>query len=369
MDQTTNSYRPVIAVTGSAGKTTTKEMIAAVLNSRWKVFVSPHNHNAPSATRRHAGQLRPSHRAAVVEYGMQYYGHIKRHCLYLQPDIGVITNVGTAHVGNFGGRIEGVAKAKSELIRYMKPTGTLLLNADDPHSELLHTNEFKGRIIRVGIRKKANYQAYNVQYEHHGMSFKVKLKGIEHSFYIPVFGEHNIYNALFAIAVSHGLGFGPRHIQAGLKSYKRPRSRLRVHRLRGNIMLIDDSYSSNPHAAKAALDVLSEVGTRNKIAVLGSMLELGEFTARGHQEVGKYAAGKGVSQLLTLGSAAKHIAVGARKSGFPVDRIKCFVNKHQLERALLQKMEPGATILVKGSNKLRMDTVVAYLKRNAGISR
>ncbi|CAM4291380.1 UDP-N-acetylmuramoyl-tripeptide--D-alanyl-D-alanine ligase [Paenibacillus alkaliterrae] len=364
MEQTTKKHRPVIAVTGSAGKTTSKEMIAAVLNRRWKIFKSPHNNNAPSATKRHARQLRPSHRAVVVEYGMQFYGNIKRHCLYLQPSIGVITNVGRAHVGHFGGRVKGVARAKSELIRYMKPTGTLLLNADDPHSELLHTKEFTGRIIRVGIWNKANYRAFHVKYANNGMSFKVKLDKMERSFYIPAFGEHNIYNALFAIAVSHGLGFTPQQMQAGLHSYARPKSRLRVHRLRRNVKLIDDSYSSNPDAAKAALDVLSNIGTSNKIAVLGSMLELGKFTTKGHQEVGKYAAGKDVSRLYTLGSAAKQIAVGARKSGFPAGRIKSFVNKHQLQKALLQKIESGATVLIKGSNSLRMSTIVTYLKQN-----
>lgn len=358
--------RPVIAVTGSAGKTTTKEMIASVLKRRWKIFKSPRNHNAPSATRRHARMLRPIHRAVVVEYGMQFYGNIKRHCQYLQPSIGVITNVGRAHVGNFGGRIAGVAKAKSELIHFMKPSGTLLLNADDPSSSLLHTKGFKGKIITVGIRNKADVKATHVYYKNGGMSFKVELDGVEHSFYIPILGEHNIYNALFAIAIAHGLGFTQQQIQGGLKSFIRSKSRLIVHRLGRNVKVIDDAYSSNPDASKAAIDVLSTIGANSKIAVLGSMLELGKHTTKGHQEVGRYAAAKNVSHLYTLGGTAKQIAVGARGAGFPANRIKSFASKHQLQKALLRKLEPGVTILIKGSNRLRMSTMVKYLKRNAG---
>ncbi|WP_036717292.1 UDP-N-acetylmuramoyl-tripeptide--D-alanyl-D-alanine ligase [Paenibacillus harenae] len=361
--------RIIIAVTGSAGKTTTKEMIAAVLKMRWNIFKSPHNSNMPSHTRRHVRLLRSSHRAAVVEYGMRFYGNIKRHCLYLRPGIGVITSVGRAHAGNFGGRVQGVAKAKSELIRFMKPTGALLVNADDPHSVLLHTKGFKGRIIRVGIRNKADYRAFDVNYAQSGMRFKVRLNGVVHSFFIPVFGRHNVCNALFAIAISHRLGFTPKQMQAGLRSFARQRSRLMVHRLRRNVKVIDDSFSSNPEAAKVALDVLSHFGSSAKIAVLGSMLELGKHSTKGHREVGRYAAGKNVSRLYTLGREATQIAAGARKAGYPAGRIMTFVNKHQLQKTLLRRIQPGAAILIKGSHRLRMDTMVSYLKRIAGATR
>ncbi|WP_224726350.1 UDP-N-acetylmuramoyl-tripeptide--D-alanyl-D-alanine ligase [Paenibacillus vietnamensis] len=364
MELTATRRRPIIAVTGSAGKTTTKEMIAAVLRRRWSILKSAHNNNAPSATRRHAKLIRSYHRAAVLEYGMQFYNNIKWHCQHLQPTIGVITNVGRAHVGNFGGRIEGVAKAKSELIRYMKPSGTLLLNADDPNSKLLHTKGFKGKIIRVGMRSHADYRAFDVKYASGGMSFKVMLNGKAHGFYIPVFGRHNILNALFAIAISHRFGFTPQEMQAGLRSYARPNRRLKVHRLRRNIRLIDDSFSSNPDAAKAALDVLASVGAGPKIAVLGSMMELGRYTVKGHREVGRYAAGKKLSRLYTLGGAGRHIAAGAREAGFPAGRIYSYAGKPQLQRALSRTLESGATILIKGSHGLGMSSMVPYLKRN-----
>lgn len=369
MTQATRQRRAVIAVTGSAGKTTTKEMIAAVLKRRWKIFKSPNNLNAPRSTKRHAGQLRTSHLAAVLEYGMQFHGNIKKHCLYLQPSIGVITNVGRAHVGNFGGSIKGVAKAKSELIRYMKPTGMIVLNADDIHSELLQTKGFKGKIIKIGIRKEADYRASDIRFVNNGMRFRARFGGTMHSFYIPSFGEHNIYNALFAIAVSHRLGFSPQEMQQGLKSYVRSKGRLHVHHLGSSIKVIDDSFNANPDAAKAALDVLSVIGKQTNIAVLGSMFELGQYAAKGHQEVGRYAAVKKISRIYTLGGLARQIAIGARKGGFPAAKLKSFAGKHQLQRELAKEMKPGTTVLLKGGNSLRMSTMVAYLKRNARMSR
>ncbi|MGE5403503.1 MAG: Mur ligase family protein, partial [Candidatus Saccharibacteria bacterium] len=146
--------RPVIAVTGSSGKTTTKEMIASVLGTRWQVFKSRENKNLFGDTRSYARQIRPFHRAVVLEYGMIYRGRIKRHCSYIQPNIGIITMVGSAHIGNMGG-LDGLIRAKSELIQHMNPYGTLLLNADNPNSRRLIFGGFKGRVLRVGINNRA----------------------------------------------------------------------------------------------------------------------------------------------------------------------------------------------------------------------
>lgn len=356
-------YRPIIAVTGSSGKTTTKEMIAAILKKRWKIFKSPQNRNAISATKRHAKLLRSVHRAVVLEYGMQYYGNIKRHCHYIRPNIGVITNIGRAHIGNFGGRIQGVAKAKSELIRYMKSTGTLWLNADDRHSKLLRTKGFRGRIMRIGIRNKADYRASQIHNANRGTTFRVKLGGTERRFYIPILGRHNIYNALFAIGISHRLGFAPQQIQNGLQTFEKQKRRLYVYSLRRGIRLIDDSYSANPDAVKAALDVLSATGKKKKIAVLGSMLELGAYSVKGHKEIGRYAARKNITHVFAIGKNAPQIIAGAKEAGFPTHNLHSFVSRAQLHKALTRVIQPGTTILVKGSNQMGMNKIVAYLKQ------
>nr|WP_275581940.1 UDP-N-acetylmuramoyl-tripeptide--D-alanyl-D-alanine ligase [Brevibacillus fulvus] len=355
--------KPVIAITGSAGKTTTKEMIASILRRRYKIFQTAKNMNFINNTRANARKITDQHRAVVLEYGLLKKGNIKRHCQIIQPNIGVITNIGTAHIGNFGGKISGIARAKSELIQYMKPTGTLYLNADDRNSRLLLTQKFKGKIIRVGTGKHAQYRAKGIRFQSNGMSFRVALRNKEHTFFVPAFGEHNIYNALFAIAVTHQLGCSIPLIKAGLQHYKKPERRLVVNRLANGIKVLDDTYSANPTAVKAAADVLARIATGPKIAVLGSMLEMGNYAVKGHKEVGKYLAKKKIDYLYTLGRDAKHIRTGALQHGLSRQKAVHCSSRQQLHRLLAKRLQPNTTILVKGSHKMKMDQTVSYIKR------
>jgi UDP-N-acetylmuramoyl-tripeptide--D-alanyl-D-alanine ligase len=355
----------IIAITGSAGKTTTKEMIASILQRRWLIYKSPANKNFMGNTLTHARSLRPQHRAAVLEYGIMYSGNLRKHCSILQPNIGVITNIGTAHLGNFGGSIARLALAKSELIRYMKPTGLVFLNADCPYSRRFHLQPYRGRFagkfITVGVNNPATYRGYNVRYEKAGMRFECKLNGIAYSFFIPVHGSHNITNALLAIAVAHTLGFSPAIIQAGLRTYSRPYRRLMTYEQNG-IRVIDDTYSANPTAMQAAINVLAETGKGTNVAVLGSMLELGRYTVGGHMDVGRYLARKKVDYLYTFGPYAKYIATGAIRAGFPKLRVLHCQNRAQLHSQLAKLMKPNTTFLVKGSNKVRMDVTAGFLR-------
>lgn len=354
--------RPLIAVTGSAGKSTTKEMIASILQTRWNIFKTAGNMNHLKSTAKNANKISPFHRAAVLEYGMTHRGHIRRHCLYVQPNMGVITNVGTAHIGNFGGDIKKVALAKSELIQYMKPTGTLFLNADDNNSKHLLTRGFKGKIRYVGINRKADYQARNIVARSNGTSFQVRLQGKDHTFFVPILGIHNIYNALFGVAVATELGFSPDEIKKGLQSYKKLGRRLTVYRLAHGIRVIDDTFSANPHAVKAAINVLTQIGGHKNIAVLGTMLEMGMYSGKGHRDVGSYLAKKNVHYLLTYGKEAEQIGRGAVMAGFPSNRVFHFVNRDRLHQHLLQLLEPAATVLVKGSHGLMMNKTVQFLR-------
>lgn len=356
--------RPTIAITGSAGKTTTKEMIASILGKRWNIFKSKENMNTYWSTAKYKKQINSSHRAVVLEYGMMYKGQIKRHCQLIRPDIGVITNVGSAHIGHFAGKIRGIAAAKSELIRYMNPNGWLIVNSDDTNSRMLETGIFKGTVIKISQHENADYRASHIRYAKSGMSFTVKLNGQSHDFFIPILGKHNVYNALFAIAVSHRLGFTPQEIKAGLKSYKKPHRRLILHRLKRGITIIDDTYSANPHAMKAAVDVLSQVSGKRKIAVLGSMLEMGPYTAKGHTEIGKYLAAKKIDYLFTYGREAKQITRAAIKSGLSRGRANHFFSKEALHRKLVTKLIPETTLLIKGSNRIKLNETVKYLKNH-----
>ncbi|OEF99344.1 Mur ligase [Vulcanibacillus modesticaldus] len=353
--------KPVIAVVGSAGKTTTKEMLASILSTRWKIFKSYGNANAPRHIAKYASRIKPFHKAVILEYGMSRHGEIRRSCKTIQPNIGIITNVGTAHIGNFGGSIIGIANTKSDLIRYMKPNGVLFLNVDDKNSKLLDIKNFKGKIFTVGQINQANYKASDVRFVNGGMEFTMKLNEEKHKFFIPIYGKHNIYNALFAIGVAHYLGFNPKDIQDGLRKYRKPRRRLTVYRLGKSIIIIDDTFSANPNAVKAALDVMSYIGKGRKIAVLGTMLEMGKYQIKGHRDVGKYLAEKQIDYLYTFGKGGAIIGQGAIEAGFPKERVKNFLSHDKLANYLIKNIKPNTTILFKASHGIHLNRVVRAL--------
>lgn len=353
----------IIAVTGSAGKTTVKTLISAILREKWVVFESNDYNNTTEKTKEHASQIGYIHRAVVLEYGMAFPGVITEHCRILRPSIGVITNVGIAHIGNFDGNVEQLAEAKSELVKGLTPTGTLFINTDDPNSKLLHTSLFRGKQFTVGIESKADYQAENIEFSEQGMTFVLNLDGKEYPFLLPMFGRHNVYNALFAIGVAHQLGFLPAEIQTGLQKVKKPKHRLDIYRLRESITVIDDTVHAHPPAMKAALDVLAALGNKQKIAVLGSMPELGEKINQYHEDVGRYAASKNIDFLYTYGNISVHIALGAIEGGLPPDKVKHKTPLYRkvLHRELVELIQPDSTILVKGASRLGMFETVRFL--------
>ena len=355
--------KPVIAVAGSSGKTTTKEMIASILRQKWPIYKSPGNRNNRKNIRQHVKKIKSSHRAIVLEFGMSGKGHLTRSCRIIRPNMAIITMVGTSHIGNFGGSLRNLIRAKSELISHMQPNGILFLNADDRNSKLLLKNNFRGRIIKVGINNPAHYRATHIAYTQGGMTFRVTLNGKVCRFYIPIYGKHNVYNALFAIALTHTLGFSPPMIKAGLRSYQRPRRRLRIYRLKRGITLIDDTFNANPNSVNAALDVLTTISKQKNAAVLGNMSELGRYSQRGHTRVGKYAARKrNLTRLFTYGSKARQIGRAAAQTGFPRYKIVHSVNRGSLHQHLKKDIRPGCTILVKGSNSMAMYKTARFIK-------
>lgn len=340
-------------------------MVAAILLTRWKIFKSSTNKNLVKHTRHHATRIKVYHRAVVVEFGIGNWGQMKRHCHYIRPNIGIITNVGTAHIGSFGGTVEGVARAKSELIKYMHPRGSLLLNGDDPNSSLLPMHGFQGQIIKIGIENAAvDYRAVEIKPLKQGMAFKVMLKNEKYSFFTPAAGVHNVYNALLAIAVSDQLGFPPHLIQKGLASHLRPRRRLKFHRLSHNVQLIDDSYSSNPHALKAALDVLDQSGSGTRVAILGDMLSLGKYAVSGHTEAGRYVSERNINLLITCGQRARLIGTAAIEAGFPSAQVRHFESRALLHKFLAGTIKANAVILVKASHKANLSPTADFIKRH-----
>ena len=360
---TPNAEKPIIAVTGSAGKTMVKTMISAILRERWIVFESKDYYNTVDKTLVHANEIGFIHRAVVLEYGMAFPGALTEHCRILQPNIGVITNVGLAHIGNFEGKIELLAAAKSELIQGMNPLGILLINADDLNSKMLQIQSFTGKILTIGIKSKADYQAKNIEYSKEGMTFTLIHKGNEYPFLIPIFGEHNVYNSLLAIGVADQLGFLPDEMQKGFQTMKKPNHRLAVHRLKDRITVIDDTVHSHPPAVKAAIEVLMLLAKEKKMAILGSMPELGERTYQDYEDVGQYVAAKELDFLYTFGKSSVHIGEGAIKAGYPANQVKHYKQSYikVMHREIVHSIEPGMTILIKGASRLNMYKIVQFL--------
>ncbi|WP_025025880.1 YheC/YheD family protein [Caldalkalibacillus mannanilyticus] len=362
MKKTRSLTIPTIAITGSSGKTTTREFISSILETKWKILKTIGNKNLPYHTRDTMKKLRPFHQAILFELGMGQPGAGKKHCQHFLPNISVITNIGSAHYGNLGNHITSTAKNKSALIKYMDPKGTLLLNKDDRNSKYLDTKDFKGKLITIGSKNEADYCAKDIEYTEQGMKFRVKLAQKEERFFIPAFGIHNVYNALYAIAIADHLQFSVADIRDGLRKYKVPYKRLNFVPLRNQATLIDDSVNANPQSVMAAIDVMSDMEKeKKKIVVLGDMLELGEHTREGHKEVGRYLAKKKMDTIYTYGQKAKWIGIGAVSAGFPATHIKHFNDRPALHHALEKEVDNNHLILVKGSSLMNMNETASHL--------
>lgn len=354
---------PIIAITGSAGKTTTKAFLSSILSKKWNVFESKDYWNTTEHTKKHAAEINSSHQAVVLEYGMAYPGVITEHCRIIQPNMSIVTNVGLAHVGNFNGDPRGVAKAKSELIHGMDQYGVLCLNRDNDNSRFLETQNFKGKKITIGIQKQADYRAYDVQYTDQGMSFKMKLLGEEIELFIPIFGEHHVYNALSAIAIADQLGFTPMEIKTGLL-FKKPPRRLTIYNCKNNITMIDDTVHSHPEGVKAAIDVLVNLAKHRKIAIIGQMRELGDIREREYRKVGDYIEQQGIDLLITYGFRTEEIGAQAKKRGMAADKIHHFTDREKLHALLSKLISKDDTILIKGASKTNMFETVKFIDQN-----
>ncbi len=361
--QPNEQQKPIIAITGSAGKTTTKAFLGSILSKKWNIFESKDYWNTTEHTKKHAEEINASHKAVVLEYGMAYPGIITNHCSIIQPNISIITNIGLAHVGNFDGDIKGVARAKSELIHGMDQSGLLILNKDDDNSKFLETQQFNGKIITVGIHRLADYKAYDIQYKDVGMTFKIKLQGQEMTMYIPILGEHHVYNALNAIAVADSLGFSPADIQAGL-NFKKPPRRLTIYNCRDNITVIDDTVHSHPQGVRAAIDVLTNIAEKRKIAIIGQMRELGDLREEEYRKLGEYVYEQDIDLFITYGFRTEEMGAAAKANGMDPAKVYHFLNKEELHELLEKIIKPHDTILVKGASKTNMFETVKFLDEN-----
>ena len=355
---------PTIGVTGSFGKTTVKEITASILATKYNTYKSPKNFNLPNKTREHVEDITDKHEAVVIEMAMSKKGRGKKQCTVIQPSIGVITAIGHAHFERFSS-IEDVAKSKSEMMKYMKQDGILLLNNDDDNSKLINTKYFPGKIIKVGRTAGSDYVASNISYNRDGMTFDVKLNGKSESMFINLLGEHSVINSLFGIAIADQLDVTADQIREGLKEVNLPRGRLTVDNFEGNRTLVDDSYNANPASMISGLNVLNDfVSSKRKSALLGDMVEMGNYTKEGHEKVGSSLVNYNLDQVYLFGESSKYIREKAIEVGFPKEKLIHYDDIEQLINAINEAFSEDTALLVKASRATNLKRVVDFLLKN-----
>ncbi len=350
---------PVVAVTGSSGKTTTKDMLRAILAQNGPGVATEGNFNNLIGLPLTLCRLSPEDQWAVVEMGMSSRGEIARLAEIAAPTIGVITNIGPAHLEELQ-TIDGVARAKGELFAALPAGGTAVINADDERVARLPVANGAKRLF-YGFDPTATVRATGLAGAGTGSTFTLQLPEGCLPVRLAVPGRHNVANALAAAAAAHAIGIGGEEIARGLAAFRPGGGRLEVVELEGGMQLFDDSYNANPLSVKAALAALAESGGGRKFAVLGDMLELGDQAPALHREVGAVAAGA-VDGLVALGNFAKEVAAGAREAGLAAERIRV-VQNHQDALAILRNwLVPGCRVLVKGSRGMRMEKISTALR-------
>lgn len=346
---------PVIAITGSVGKTTTKELVASLLRSRYRTLKNAGNQNNEIGVPLTMLAIRPEHQRVVTEMGMYQQGEIRSYCEIALPSVGVVTCVRPIHLDRVGS-IEGIEAAKRELPEALPAGGLCVLNADDPRV-LRMASATRARVLTYGIDHEADVRALDLRpHGAEGTTFALEFGGSRAEVRLRLPGRHQVSNALAAATVALADGFGVAEV-ADLLGAARDELRLRVVRGKQGSTILDDTYNAGPDSMSADLAVLADCAGR-KIAVLGDMLELGEIEVEAHREVGRKAAGI-VDVLYTVGPRARHLAEAAREAG--LDRVRSFEGKLGVAEAVLEDLRPGDFVLVKASHSVALETVAAAL--------
>ncbi len=352
---------PVIGITGTSGKTTCKEMLAAILDDIGPGLKSAGNFNNLIGVPLTLFGLQPEHRWAVVEMGMSARGEIARLAEIATPKIGLITNVGAGHLENFDG-ISGVARAKGELLIHLPTDGVALINTDDPEVCMLPVANGVRRVL-FGTGSDAAIRADRISTHNGSVSFDLQIDNAVQRVLLPLPGRHNVANALGAAAVATVLGVGLKEVVAGLEAFKPCPGRMELLELPDDIVVLEDSYNANPLSVHAALDALHDLGSPGRrIAVLADMLELGSSAAELHHQIGTVAAER-ADWLFTFGPLAAEIARGAVEAGLPDDRVFVAQSRDELVARLLKMLQSGDRVLIKGSRGMRMEKVTDALRK------
>ena len=344
---------PVVQVTGSAGKTTTKEMIASVLSQRYNTLRTEGNFNNDIGAPLTLLRLMPEHQAAVIETGMNHFGEIRYLGEMVRPDIAVITNVGDAHIENLGNTRQGILRAKCEIFENLTPEGIAVLNGDD---ELLNTVTLPQTILRCGVGDGCGVRVTDIDDRGlEGVACTVTIEGEHYRLTTSAPGRYMIYPMAMAAAIGRRLGLTREEIAAGVAAYTTVGSRMHLIRLPGERLVIDDCYNANPQSMAEGLRMLAASPARNRVAVLGDMGELGQLTAQAHRDMG----------ALTRRLGLTAVAVGEKMHALTETdpQAQWFATVEEAMPAIRQLFTPGTAVLVKASHAMHFERIVKELEK------
>ena len=344
---------PVVQVTGSAGKTTTKEMIASVLSQRYNTLRTEGNFNNDIGAPLTLLRLMPEHQAAVIETGMNHFGEIRYLGEMVRPDIAVITNVGDAHIENLGNTRQGILRAKCEIFENLAPEGIAVLNGDD---ELLNTVTLPQTILRCGVGDGCGVRVTDIDDRGlEGVACTVTIEGEHYRLTTSAPGRYMIYPMAMAAAIGRRLGLTREEIAAGVAAYTTVGSRMHLIRLPGERLVIDDCYNANPQSMAEGLRMLAASPAQHRVAVLGDMGELGQLTAQAHRDMG----------ALTRRLGLTAVAVGEKMHALTETdpQAQWFATVEEAMPAIRQLFTPGTAVLVKASHAMHFERIVKELEK------
>lgn len=344
---------PVVGLTGSVGKTTTKEFIALVLGAKYNTLKTQGNLNNEIGVPQMLFRLEDSHTAAVIEMGMNHFGEISRLTRAVAPTVGLITNIGVSHIENLGSRA-GILQAKLEILEGMAPDAPLIVNMDN---DMLRTVKLGDRpLLTFAIDdQSADFTATDIAEQGSTTTFTVHHNTFTQPVTIPTVGIHNVYNALAAMAVGYVTGVDSAAAASALANYVPAGMRQNLVQV-GGVQVIEDCYNASPDSMRAALQTLGKLPVHRRYAVLGAMLELGDYAKEAHTQVGKMAAENGIDGVLAYGADAAYIVEAAKQAG--LENARLFDTKEALAQSLAQQVQPGDGVLFKGSRGMQLEDVM-----------
>ncbi len=358
---------PVIAITGSVGKTSCKEMVAAVLSTKFLVHKTSGNFNNEIGLPLTIFKLENHHQCVVLEMGMNHYGELHRLSEIAKPDIAVITNIGEAHIEHFGSK-DGILKAKSEILDFLKADGLAILNGDDPYlRKLMDTISYK--TVSFGFNKQNDYHIKDYRVlGWEGIHAHITSREERYAIRMNSLGKHMLYNVIPGIIIGHYLGMDVSQIEDGVTKYKPAKMRMNKLLLNKGIVVINDAYNASVDSMQSAIETLADLDTDGrKVAILGDMFEMGEHARVAHEQVGEIASKHDLDLLVCVGKDAKYIYESGLAHGIDTLRMRYYPSKENLMNDLDDVLKEKDTIIVKASRGMYLENVIEAIKEATNV--